>query len=581
VETGVLVGERATYRLAQAVESLQMPATVQAMLAARIDRLPPEDKRLLQTAAVIGTEVPWSLLQSIADTPEEALHRSLGQLQATEFLYETSLFPEHAYTFKHALTHEVAYNSLLQERRRVLHTRIVEALEGLPADRLPEQVERLAHHALRGEMWAKALAYCRQAGAKAAMRSAYREAVAYFEQALTAIGHLPEHRETLEQAIDLRLDIRSALLALGALEAVFDHLRAAEALATTLDDPRRLGWISAYMTNTVIGTSDQDRAVACGQRALTIATASGDFALEMMATFTLGLYYNLLGHYRQAVHYHRKNAEALVDTWLHRSLGEAGSPSVFSRAWLVRSLAELGDFREGNIHGAEAMRIAETVEQPFSLSGAYLGLGFLFLRQGDLPQAIARLEKGLEICQTTDVRLQLPLAAGALGYAYMLSGRLAEAQPLLEQAVELTAARRMSAYPLWAAHLGEVSLLAGRLGEAYQLAERALARARDFKHQAYEAYALRLYGEIAAQRTPLEVERAAAAYQQAITLAEALGMRPLQAHCHLGLGTLYAKTRQREQARAMLTTAIELYRAMDMTFWLPQAETALAQVEGR
>ena len=133
-----------------------MPATVQAILAARIDRLAPEDKRLLQTAAVIGTEVPWPLLQAIAEAPEEALHRGLGQLQAAEFLYETSLFPEHAYTFKHALTHEVAYNSLLQERRRALHTRIVEAIEGLSADRLIEQVERLAHHALRGEVWDKA-----------------------------------------------------------------------------------------------------------------------------------------------------------------------------------------------------------------------------------------------------------------------------------------------------------------------------------------------------------------------------------------------------------------------------------------
>src|SRR5262249_44894026 len=214
VETRVLVGARGAARLAQPVGPLQVPARVQAILAARIDRLAPEDKRLLQTAAVIGTEVPWPLLQTIAEAPEEALHRGLGQLQAAEFLYETSLFPEHAYTFKHALTHEVAYNSLLQERRRTLHTRIVEAIAGLSTERLTEQVERLAHHALRGEVWDKALAYCWQAGAKAETRSAYREAVAYFEQALTAIGHLPEHRETLEQAIDLRLDIRSALLRL-------------------------------------------------------------------------------------------------------------------------------------------------------------------------------------------------------------------------------------------------------------------------------------------------------------------------------------------------------------------------------
>jgi predicted ATPase len=165
VETGVLVGERGAYRLAQRLEGLQVPATVQAVLAARIDRLPPEDKRLLQTAAVIGTEVPWPLLQAIADAPEEALHRGLAHLQAAEFLYETSLFPEHVYTFKHALTHEVTYHSLLQRRRRTLHAQIVEALETLAGDRLADQVERLANHAVRGEVWDKALAYCWQAGA--------------------------------------------------------------------------------------------------------------------------------------------------------------------------------------------------------------------------------------------------------------------------------------------------------------------------------------------------------------------------------------------------------------------------------
>src|SRR5216683_810475 len=150
VETGVLVGDRGAYRLATPLDTLQVPATVQAVLAARIDRLPPEEKRLLQTAAVIGTEVPWPLLQAIADTADEALYRSLAQLQAAEFLYETSLFPELEYTFTHALTHEVAYNGLLQERRRVLHARIVEALEALAGERVAEQVDRLAHHALQG-----------------------------------------------------------------------------------------------------------------------------------------------------------------------------------------------------------------------------------------------------------------------------------------------------------------------------------------------------------------------------------------------------------------------------------------------
>ena len=222
VETGVLVGEPGAYRLGQVLPTIQVPATVQAVLAARIDRLPPEEKRLLQTAAVIGTEVPLPLLHAIAELPEAVLQRGLAHLQAAEFLYETRLFPEREFTFKHALTHEVAYGSLLQERRRVLHARIVEAIEALSPDRLAEQVERLAHHALRGEVWEKALVYCRQAGIKATTRSAHREAVECFAQALAALRHLPETPETWGQAIDLHFDVRNALLPLGDQERVCD-----------------------------------------------------------------------------------------------------------------------------------------------------------------------------------------------------------------------------------------------------------------------------------------------------------------------------------------------------------------------
>src|SRR5262249_33665149 len=180
VETRVLVGERGVYRLARALPSIQVPDTVQAVLAARIDRLPPEEKQLLQTAAVIGTEVSLPLLQAIAGLPEDNLHRGFAHLQAAEFLYETRLFPDRAYTFKHALTHEVAYGSLLQERRRALHAHIVEALERLAEDQVGEQGDRLAHHAIRGEVWDKAVAYCQQAGEKAMARSASCEAVGSF-----------------------------------------------------------------------------------------------------------------------------------------------------------------------------------------------------------------------------------------------------------------------------------------------------------------------------------------------------------------------------------------------------------------
>ena len=259
VETGVLVGERGGLSPgADRSTAIQVPATVQAVLAARIDRLPPEEKRLLQTAAVIGTEVPFALLQAIAELPEEALHRGLAHLQAAEFLYETRLFPERDYTFKHALTHEVAYGSLLQERRRALHARIVEAIEALAADRLAEQVERLAHHALRGEVWDKAVAYCRQAGAKAMARRPTARRWRTSSRRSAPSQHLPESRDTQRAGHRSPARPASALAASGTVEQMLDYLREAEALAEALDDPRRLGRVSAICAFVLKSDRGQD-----------------------------------------------------------------------------------------------------------------------------------------------------------------------------------------------------------------------------------------------------------------------------------------------------------------------------------
>jgi predicted ATPase len=288
VEAGVLVGEGGSYHLAEPLHSLQVPATVQAVLAARIDRLPPEEKRLLQTAAVIGTKVPFPLLQVIAELPEGVLHRGLTHLQAAAFLYETSLFPECAYTFKHALTHEVAYGSLLMERRQGLHARIVEALEALAGDQMAEQAERLAHHALRGAVWDKAVTYCQQAGARAWERAAFREAVAAFEQALQALAHLPEDGDTQVWALDLRLAMGGSLHPLGEYGRCRALWREAEAMARALDDRARLGRVLARMAQVHRLTGDLDGAMAAGRQAVELAATLGDSALQVQASFHLG-----------------------------------------------------------------------------------------------------------------------------------------------------------------------------------------------------------------------------------------------------------------------------------------------------
>jgi tetratricopeptide (TPR) repeat protein len=538
--------------------------------------LPPEEKRLLQTAAVIGTEVPLALLQAIAEEPEEVLHRSLAHLQTAEFLYEAHLFPEVAYTFKHALTHEVAYGGLLLERRRALHAQIVETLEALSTDHLDEHLERLAYHALRGEVWEKALLYFRQVGARASRHSAHREAVACYEQALEALMHLPERRDTLEQAVDLRLSLRHSLFALAAFDPIIDHLHQAETVARTLDDPRRLGLAIAYMAHYFWITGDQDRAIEAGQRALAIATLRADVTLQVETDFYLGQAHHALGDYCRAMDIFRRTIHALEGDLSRRRFGIFYT--TISRIWLIWCLAETGAFGEGITLAQEMLRMAAAADNLVSRIGTAFGTGHLYLRQGNFNQAIAVFDHGLALCESGDIPLWSPWIAAALGAAYVLVGRLDEALPLLERAVAQSAAMNtMATHALSVAYLSQGYLHAGRIQDATDQAGHALAYSRVHKERGHEAWVLWLLGEIAAHQEPPDITPAETHYRQALTCAEALAMRPLQAHCHLGLGTLYSKAGQRPQARAHLSTAIDLYRAMEMHFWLPQAEAALAQ----
>jgi class 3 adenylate cyclase/tetratricopeptide (TPR) repeat protein len=335
VETKALAGERGAYRLGRAWQTFQIPATAQAILASRIDRLSAEDKRLLQAAAVIGKDVPFGLLQAIADLQEDELRTGLAHLMAGEFLYEARLFPDLEYTFKHALINDVAYGSLLHDRRRSLHAKIVAAIETLYGDRLGEHLESLAQHAFKSEVWDKALSYLRQAGAKAFTRSANREAVAYFEQALVALKHQPETRETLEQAIDLRFDLRTSLFPLGELERVITYLREADALAGTLADQRRTGYVSVYMGHFLWMTGHSTEARTSAQRAKLIAETLSDFALNVGANFYVGADCLTSGEYREAAQSLRTVVQLLEGARHRDRCGLAGFPAAMAHGYLA------------------------------------------------------------------------------------------------------------------------------------------------------------------------------------------------------------------------------------------------------
>jgi len=583
VETGTLTGEREAYRLVAPVQGLQLPATAHAILAARIDRLAPDDKRLLQVASVVGKDVPSVLLRSIADLPDEALRAGLERLQGAEFLYETSLFPEGEYTFKHALTHEVTYQSLLHERRRALHARIVDAIEALHGDRLAEQVERLAHHAFHGEVWDKALTYLRQAGAKAFARSANHEAVRHFEQALEVFRHLPEHRENLEHAIDVRIDLRHALNSLGNFSRINDILREAETHAEALGDQLRLGRVSAFLTVSLF-TAGDDRAVESGRRALAIGTALGDVGLQVAARYYLALAYQQLGDYELAIQSLSTNVNVLEGELSGKRFGMPSRPSVQSRARLIVNLADVGEFAEANRLADEATRMADMFEEVFGQALVYAAVGELCLARGQFSRAIAALERSLVHCE--NVPLFLGSTVACLGYVRALTGNVSDALPLLERGVacgridqgDSTGGAGVRVFAVARVRLGEGYLLAGRLDDATHAAHEALARCRELKLRGTEAWCLRLLGKIASRRGPPDIERAEQHFREGLALATELRMRPLVAHCYLGLGKLYRHTGKRGQAEERVATATTMYRDMGMTCWLEEAEAEMQEL---
>ena len=577
VETGALAGERGAYRLTRPVETLQVPATVQTILAARIDRLPQEEKQLLQAASVIGKDVAYALLSAIAAQPDNILRRGLAHLQEAEFLYETQLFPDLEYTFTHALTHEVAYGSVLQERRKALHTRVMESIERLYHDRLAEQIERLAHHAFRSEVWGKAVGYLRQAGAKAFACSANREAATLFDQALQASEHLPQTRDTIEQAIDIRFDLRNSLYPLAEFGRLHALLREAETLSESLGDEARLARVSSYLTHYFWVAGKHDRAVEIGERSLSSASQpdSAPPAEVMASTWALGQAYHALGKYQPAVDFYQRLLAAVEGERVGSHFGSHGLPLIFSRSWLTRALSELGRFDHGLAYAEEGVRLAEALGHPFSLTVAYWGVGYLHLRRGSARDAIPALERAVELCKTWNFLVGSPTSAALLGYAYALSGRIAEGLPLLTEAVAQSSSMRvLFSHSLEAAFLGEAYLLADKVDNAVKVAEHALEVARERNERGYQAWILRLQGEIATSTKHGTNGKAQIYYEQAAALATELGMRPLEAQCHFALGELAKKAGETRGAQEQLEKAASMFRDMGMQSWLEKADAA-------
>jgi tetratricopeptide (TPR) repeat protein len=452
-------------------------------------------------------------------------------------------------------------------------------MERLYADRQAEHVERLAYHAMRGEVWESAVLYLRQAGLKAAAQAANREAVSYFEEALAALGRLAETRENIERAIDIRLELRPPLLQRGEIQRVLDLSREVERLAQQIEDESRLARVYTYLINYHYLRGEADAAIEYGERCLGIGESTGDLALRTFARGYMGQSRHAQGRCREAEEILAANVQEFAAVATPGDMQRAGLSYVTSGAWLAFTRADQGDFDRALEAALEAQRAAELTRHPYTQVIASTLTGLVWLRRGHLERALALLEQSLEACRERQLKLWRPIPSALLGHTFVLLGRVKEALPLLEDCVALSRELGVKAYlPLWLGYLADAELAAGQGERAQTLAREALDLAMAHGEEGHQAWIHGLLGRIAASGPAAEAEAAEVEYLLALPLAEERGLRPLTAQLHLALGALHRRAGDRAKAHAHLTRAMTRFQAMDMRFWLDQASDEIREL---
>ncbi|HEY2994422.1 MAG TPA: BREX system ATP-binding domain-containing protein [Methylomirabilota bacterium] len=555
---------------------LALPERVREIVTKRLQRLSQSGQMLAAVAAVIGREFDFTLLQRASGLSDEEAAAGVEELVRHRILHGLG----ERFDFTHDRIRETAYRRILVPRRRLLHRRAAEAIEELHAGDLARHALALGQHYREAELWEPAVVHLTRAALDAFARAASREALACFESALAAIDRLPEGPVTTGYAIDVRLDMAMALMNLGEFRRSLDRMVEAEALARAADDQGRLGRILSRMAYDLASLGDFSAALVKAEAALAIAAQTDDRASLISVNVMIARILYGAGQYGPAIDAARRTLD-LVPAEDRAPSPKARRFSVlsnisFSRFWLVVAMAEVGKFQEGAVLGVEAVAIARALGR-FQAVVALLGLGRLRVVQGALGPAIEILEEALPLCETsTDLALYFSRTASSLGEAYVRSGRVAGGLTLLERAAShAEEIGFVFGHALFVAMLGEGRLVAGDTDGAAADAERALALSRRHGQRGWEAWALRLDAAVAARREPGDLAAIETRFGAAAALAGELGMRPLLAHCSLGLGVAYRAAGMKERASKASAAALTEYRAMDMPYWVAQAEHAL------
>ena len=563
-EAGVLDGRRGDLRLVAPVTTVDVPVHVHAVLAARIDRLPAATKAVLQMASAIGKDVPLAWLEALSGDVGDALHAHLEQLKSAGFLYQTRVFPDPAFTFKHALTLDVAYEGLLRDRRRTIHARLVEVIEAAAGDRIDEHVDRLAHHARAGGVLAKAAAYCRRVGDGALRQGMLRAAATQYRHALDALLASAQPDGNGSDEIDLRLALRHALFALGDHEETERELMTAARRASEIGDKGREGHVAIHQATTLWQRGRNPEAQSAAARALAIAEEIRDPEMRDLAHYRLGQVRHASGDLPDAISHFKIAIAGMQDRPCEDSFAVGGVPLVIACAALIFTLAEAGAFGDIEPYRRLAATVADRARDTYGRCHFERALGQAGARQGAFEPALRHLNKAWELASSHEFHILYPLILAPLGYVRVALGDNDGGDDALTRSIDPDVWQRGVQHTRPYFWIAETRLLQGRRGDAAETTQRGFDLATAHNERDSLTWATRLQGELAAETEPLAAERH---YRDAIRLATEQRLRPQLAHAHLGLARLHRRAGALAQACEAASAAQGLYRAMGMDHW--------------
>jgi class 3 adenylate cyclase/tetratricopeptide (TPR) repeat protein len=565
LEAGILVENGEGYRLDGPLPPLAIPETLQDSLMARLDRLAPV-REIAQIGAAIGREFSYSLVRALVWRGETALKDALAQLEEAELVFRRGEPPEAVYSFKHALVRDVAYESLLKSRRQQLHGQIASTLEERFADIVASQPEIVAHHFTEAGLVDRAIEYWLKAGAKAYSLYANEDAVRFFERSLTLLEKLPETRDNLERAVDIRFQLRNALLPLGETDRILRSLDELDPILARLGDKQRSAQYAAFRCNHHFLIGQQRRAIEFGETGVHLARECGDRVVLGQSLFRLAQSYHALGEYRRAISLLEQGLEFNANELRHDRHNLSIIPSVLNRTWLAIALVECGDFSAGMRHARRALEIAEGAEHQLSKLLGWLSIGYVLSHKGEIAGAVGALERGLDLSDRWSFRVWRIRLVSDLGVAYARLGRAEKGLQLAEQAVSDGDKMQLIAdKPRLLIRLGQVSLIARQIETALTLGKQAAAIAAVHEAKGDEAWARFLIGRAhLAAAEPKNLDESEKQLDIALRLATACEARPLAAFCNTTLCGIYARRGDQVRAKEVDAVATASYRDLGM-----------------